>query len=213
MISNADNLGATPIRGSPRTSPPSGSLPDGGRRRDRGRPQGRAHRPASRRRAAGPARDRSDAARGRDSFRDYRRWRYYNTNNLWVDLRALARALEEPAACSSCRSSSTARPSIPRDSARLRCSSSRAQWARRSSASPAPDRLRAAHAIRAGQDDRRPAAPALGRLQAYRSCWSSRPERAGASRSSSSIRASTSCSTTSRHASRGARRRCAMPSD
>jgi UTP--glucose-1-phosphate uridylyltransferase len=24
-----------------------------------------------------------------ESFRDYRRWRYYNTNNLWVDLRAL----------------------------------------------------------------------------------------------------------------------------
>jgi UTP--glucose-1-phosphate uridylyltransferase len=30
-----------------------------------------------------------------DSFRDYRRWQYYNTNNLWVDLEALARTLEE----------------------------------------------------------------------------------------------------------------------
>ncbi|HEY5318190.1 MAG TPA: UTP--glucose-1-phosphate uridylyltransferase [Solirubrobacteraceae bacterium] len=30
-----------------------------------------------------------------DSFRDYRRWRYYNTNNLWIDLRALAQVLEE----------------------------------------------------------------------------------------------------------------------
>jgi UTP--glucose-1-phosphate uridylyltransferase len=30
-----------------------------------------------------------------ESFRDYRRWRYYNTNNLWVDLRALAERLEE----------------------------------------------------------------------------------------------------------------------
>jgi UTP--glucose-1-phosphate uridylyltransferase len=30
-----------------------------------------------------------------DSFRDYRRWRYYNTNNLWVDLRALAGTLEQ----------------------------------------------------------------------------------------------------------------------
>ena len=30
-----------------------------------------------------------------DSFRDFRRWRYYNTNNLWIDLRALAHALEE----------------------------------------------------------------------------------------------------------------------
>jgi UTP--glucose-1-phosphate uridylyltransferase len=29
-----------------------------------------------------------------DSFRDYRRWRYYNTNNLWVDLDALHRTLE-----------------------------------------------------------------------------------------------------------------------
>jgi UTP--glucose-1-phosphate uridylyltransferase len=29
-----------------------------------------------------------------DSFRDYRRWRYYNTNNLWVDLRVLGEALE-----------------------------------------------------------------------------------------------------------------------
>ncbi len=25
-----------------------------------------------------------------DSFRDYRRWRYYNTNNLWIDLRVLS---------------------------------------------------------------------------------------------------------------------------
>jgi UTP--glucose-1-phosphate uridylyltransferase len=29
-----------------------------------------------------------------ESFRDYRRWRYYNTNNLWVELRALEEALE-----------------------------------------------------------------------------------------------------------------------
>jgi UTP--glucose-1-phosphate uridylyltransferase len=30
-----------------------------------------------------------------ESFRDYRRWRYYNTNSIWVDLRALARTLDE----------------------------------------------------------------------------------------------------------------------
>jgi UTP--glucose-1-phosphate uridylyltransferase len=30
-----------------------------------------------------------------ESFRDFRRWRYYNTNNLWVDLRALAETLEQ----------------------------------------------------------------------------------------------------------------------
>jgi UTP--glucose-1-phosphate uridylyltransferase len=29
-----------------------------------------------------------------DSFSDFRRWRYYNTNNLWIDLRALRELLE-----------------------------------------------------------------------------------------------------------------------
>jgi UTP--glucose-1-phosphate uridylyltransferase len=29
-----------------------------------------------------------------ESFRDYRRWRYYNTNNLWIDLRVLSDRLE-----------------------------------------------------------------------------------------------------------------------
>ncbi|MFZ0040259.1 MAG: UTP--glucose-1-phosphate uridylyltransferase [Solirubrobacteraceae bacterium] len=29
-----------------------------------------------------------------ESFRDFRRWRYYNTNTLWIDLRALAEALD-----------------------------------------------------------------------------------------------------------------------
>ena len=30
-----------------------------------------------------------------ESFRDYRRWRYYNTNNLWVDLHVLKDTLDE----------------------------------------------------------------------------------------------------------------------
>jgi UTP--glucose-1-phosphate uridylyltransferase len=30
-----------------------------------------------------------------ESFRDYRRWRYYNTNSLWFDLRALSDRLDE----------------------------------------------------------------------------------------------------------------------
>jgi UTP--glucose-1-phosphate uridylyltransferase len=30
-----------------------------------------------------------------DSFRDFRRWRFYNTNSLWVDLRALAKLLKK----------------------------------------------------------------------------------------------------------------------
>jgi len=29
-----------------------------------------------------------------ESFRDFRRWRYYNTNNLWIDLRVLSETLE-----------------------------------------------------------------------------------------------------------------------
>ncbi len=29
-----------------------------------------------------------------ESFRDFRRWRYYNTNNLWIDLRVLGETLE-----------------------------------------------------------------------------------------------------------------------
>ncbi|HEY2160730.1 MAG TPA: UTP--glucose-1-phosphate uridylyltransferase [Solirubrobacteraceae bacterium] len=30
-----------------------------------------------------------------DSFRDFGRWRYYNTNNLWIDLRVLADAMQQ----------------------------------------------------------------------------------------------------------------------
>jgi UTP--glucose-1-phosphate uridylyltransferase len=32
-----------------------------------------------------------------ESFRDFRRWRYYNTNNLWIDLQALDETLERSA--------------------------------------------------------------------------------------------------------------------
>ena len=34
------------------------------------------------------------APQDEESFRDYRRWRYYNTNSLWVDLRALSDVLD-----------------------------------------------------------------------------------------------------------------------
>jgi UTP--glucose-1-phosphate uridylyltransferase len=30
-----------------------------------------------------------------ESFRDFRRWRYYNSNNLWIDLEALAATLDD----------------------------------------------------------------------------------------------------------------------
>jgi UTP--glucose-1-phosphate uridylyltransferase len=43
-------------------------------------------------------RETAQAPPGDDSFTDVDRWRYYNTNNLWVDLRALKRLLgHEPA--------------------------------------------------------------------------------------------------------------------
>jgi UTP--glucose-1-phosphate uridylyltransferase len=35
-------------------------------------------------------RETAQAPEGDDSFGDYRRWRFYNTNNLWISLRALA---------------------------------------------------------------------------------------------------------------------------
>ena len=38
-----------------------------------------------------------------ESFRDYRHWRYYNTNNLWVDLGRWPTRWTRPAASSSCR--------------------------------------------------------------------------------------------------------------
>ena len=65
-------------------------------RGDRGRPQGRAHRPARAPTASWScARPPRPRPRTQESFRDYRRWRYYNTNNLWVDLqRAGTRRLE-----------------------------------------------------------------------------------------------------------------------
>ena len=73
-----------------------------------------------------------------ESFRDYRRWRYYNTNNLWVDLRGARR--DARAARRRARAAADRQPQ-DRRSARLRLdprwSSSRARWARRSGASPA----------------------------------------------------------------------------
>ncbi len=54
----------------------------------------------ARRRADGRVvlRETAQAPPGDDSFTDVDRWRFYNTNNLWVDLRALQRLLDaEPA--------------------------------------------------------------------------------------------------------------------
>jgi UTP--glucose-1-phosphate uridylyltransferase len=40
-------------------------------------------------------RETAQAPDGDESFGDHRRWRHYNSNNLWIDLRALARLLGE----------------------------------------------------------------------------------------------------------------------
>ena len=96
MISNADNLGATFRPAHRRAHGAEGdSVPDGGSGWHRGRSQGRAHRATEadgqlvlRETAQTPPED-------EESFRDFRRWRFYNTNNLWVDLRALTDKLDE----------------------------------------------------------------------------------------------------------------------
>ena len=74
-----------------------------------------------------------------ESFRDFRRWRYYNSNNLWMDLRAVAALLdagdgviELPLIVN--RKRVDGGPTAPRSS------SSRARWARRSARSTAPAR-------------------------------------------------------------------------
>jgi UTP--glucose-1-phosphate uridylyltransferase len=96
MISNADNLGATP------DARIAGHLERGeipflmevveGTEADR---KG-GH--IARRRADGQLVLRETAQtpeEDQESFRDYRRWRYYNTNSLWVDLRGLKEKLDE----------------------------------------------------------------------------------------------------------------------
>ena len=96
MISNADNLGATP------DARIAGHLERGeipflmevveGTEADR---KG-GH--IARRRSDGQLVLRETAQtpeEDQESFRDYRRWRYYNTNSLWVDLRVLKEKLDE----------------------------------------------------------------------------------------------------------------------
>ncbi len=96
MISNSDNLGAT---FDPRiaTHMATGEIPFlmevvQGTEADR---KG-GH--IARRRADGQLILRETAQtppQDEESFRDYRRWRYYNTNNLWVSLHALDELLEQ----------------------------------------------------------------------------------------------------------------------
>ena len=96
MISNADNLGATPdARIAAHLE--RGEIPflmevvEGTEADRKG-----GH--IARRRADGQLVLRETAQtpdEDQESFRDYRRWRYYNTNSLWVDLRVLKEKLDE----------------------------------------------------------------------------------------------------------------------
>jgi len=96
MISNADNLGATIDARIPahmeRSDIPFLMEVVTGTEADR---KG-GH--IARRRADGQLLLRETAqtpSEDEESFRDYRHWRYYNTNNLWLDLRALKETLDE----------------------------------------------------------------------------------------------------------------------
>ena len=101
-----------------------------------------------------------------ESFRDYRRWRYYNTNNLWIDLRVLAETLDRTrrrARAAADRQPQDGRPARPQLAGRS--SSSRARWARRSRAS----RERGSCACRgpASSRSRRPTTCCVLRSDAY----------------------------------------------
>ena len=106
FCSNADNLGAT---ADPRIAGVDGRASDIPfvmevvRRTPADRKGGHLARRRSRR-PAGPARDRADRRRGHSRrFQDIDRHRYFNTNNMWIDLAALAALLDATTASSSCR--------------------------------------------------------------------------------------------------------------
>ena len=95
FVSNSDNLGATldpRILALARAR--GGPVPHGGRGAHRAGPQGRPPRAA--RAAAGSccARSRRRPRRTPTAFQDISRHRFFNTNTLWVDLRALRAALD-----------------------------------------------------------------------------------------------------------------------
>jgi UTP--glucose-1-phosphate uridylyltransferase len=96
MISNADNLGATTEARIPAYMERAGIpfLMEVVQGTEADRKGGHI----ARRRADGQLVLRETAqtpAEDQESFRDYRRWRYYNTNSLWVDLRVLKERLDE----------------------------------------------------------------------------------------------------------------------
>jgi UTP--glucose-1-phosphate uridylyltransferase/Glycosyl hydrolase family 53 len=107
------------------------------------------------------------------SFRDFRRWRFYNTNNVWLDLQALADrgAPDLPLIVNR----KTVDPGDPSSPAVLQLETAMG------AAIGAFERVAAVRvarlSLRAGEDHQRPARPAFGRLRAGRR----RPARGGRS--------------------------------
>ena len=174
-----------------------------------GRPQGRPPGVPARGRPARAARDGADARGGpRGAAGPRSQHRYANTNNLWLDLRALDAAMRERdgvLGLPMIRNEKTVDPVGQVLARRLpaRDRDGRGDRGLRGRARAA----RPAHALRAREDDRRPARAALGRLPADRR--RARGARARArSRSSRSTPTTSSSCATSRPASRRARRRC-----
>ena len=172
FVSNADNLGAVLDPRDPRLVRGAGArrslmeVAD----RTRGRPQGRAPRAAApdgglvlREIAQTPDED-------IDAFQDIDRHRFFNTNNLWLDLRALAAVMRERDGVA--RAADDRQPQDGRPGGRRR---SPAVIQLETAMGAAIGVFEGARALRvprtrfaAGQDDRRPARAALGRLRARR---------------------------------------------
>ena len=98
------------------------------------RPQGRPPRAPPRRRRLVLREIAQTPEEDLDSFQDISRHRFFNTNTLWIDLRALARRAaraRQRARPADDRQPQDGRPDRP--VARPRCSRSRPRWARRSS--------------------------------------------------------------------------------
>ena len=95
FVSNSDNFGAVARAGSPGwIATEQRAVRDGGLRPHRGRP--RVVTCARRRDGRLMLREFSQCpAEELESFQDIGRQRYFNTNTLWVDLRALATSLDE----------------------------------------------------------------------------------------------------------------------
>ena len=86
FVSNSDNLGALADVRIAVAGRGAGAVRAGGGARHRRRPQGRPPRLHEGRLLL---RETAQVPDGDPSFTDVERWRWYNTNNIWIDLRAL----------------------------------------------------------------------------------------------------------------------------